>query len=61
MKRLILLCSLIVPLCWHAAFADQTLVLATVTDFPPFNYQKDDVLTGIDIDIVKEMAKRLNV
>lgn len=61
MKSLILLCLLLVNIGWHSAFAQQTLVLATVNNFPPFNYMKGDVLTGIDIDIVQEMAKRLNI
>ncbi|WP_028865829.1 substrate-binding periplasmic protein [Psychromonas aquimarina] len=61
MKRLILLCLLFLNIGWNSVFAQQALVLATVNNFPPFNYMQDDVLTGIDIDIVKEMAKRLNL
>lgn len=36
-----------------------TLIIGTNTDFPPFSYLENDTITGFDIDVAKEIAKRL--
>jgi polar amino acid transport system substrate-binding protein len=41
---------------------ENILIVGTSADFPPFSFRdKDDAITGFDIDIVKEVAKRLNM
>lgn len=47
--------------CVHATESPMTLTLATVDNFPPFSYRDGDDLTGIDVDLVHEMAKRLGI
>lgn len=48
--------------CANKALNDpSTLIVATAGDMPPFNfYDSNNNLTGYDIDISKEIAKRLN-
>lgn len=39
-----------------------TLIVGTSADFPPFSFRgSDDSVVGFDIDVVKEVAKRLNL
>lgn len=39
-----------------------TIIVGTSADFPPFSFRgKDDTITGFDIDIIKEVAKRLSL
>jgi polar amino acid transport system substrate-binding protein len=38
-----------------------TLALGTVDNFPPFAYMRDGTLTGIDIDVVNEAARRMEM
>ena len=41
---------------------EKIIIVGTSADFPPFSFRdKDDVITGFDIDVVKEAAKRLNL
>lgn len=41
---------------------EQTLIIGTSADFPPFSFRdKDDTIVGFDIDVVKEVAKRLSL
>ncbi len=58
-----LLAALLVTIvsCAHAAESPTTLRLATVDNFPPFSYMDSGSLTGIDVDLVHEMARRLNI
>lgn len=52
---------------WYRKTADykpleKTLIVGTTADFPPFSFRdKDNTITGFDIDVVKEVAKRLNL
>lgn len=39
---------------------DDELVLATEAGFAPYEYYKDGEIVGVDIDIAKEIAKRLD-
>jgi polar amino acid transport system substrate-binding protein len=38
----------------------KTLTVGTSADYAPFEYFKDGEITGFDIDLMKEIAKRLN-
>jgi ABC-type amino acid transport substrate-binding protein len=38
-----------------------TLILGTVDNFPPFSYIRNGTLTGIDIDVVNEAARRIGM
>lgn len=37
------------------------LLVAVYRDYPPFSYRRDGDLVGIDVDIAREMARRLNL
>jgi ABC-type amino acid transport substrate-binding protein len=39
---------------------DDTLIVGTNAEFPPFSYIENDQIIGFDIDVIKEIAKRLN-
>lgn len=39
---------------------ESILIVGTETNFPPFSLKKDGEITGFDIDLVKEVAKRLH-
>lgn len=62
MKRRIL-CLLLtlacgLPAVLHAQEADKPLRLASVDNIPPYVYREGDRLTGLSVDIMKELAKR---
>ncbi len=39
-----------------------TLIVGTSADFPPFSFRgSDDSIVGFDIDVIKEVAQRLNL
>jgi len=38
----------------------QTLVVGTSSDFPPFSTRENDQIVGFDIDVITEIAHRLN-
>ncbi len=37
-----------------------TLVIGTNSEYPPFSFQKNGEIVGFDIDVAKEVCKRLN-
>lgn len=39
---------------------DDILIIGTNAEFPPFSYIDNDQIIGFDIDIIKEVAQRLN-
>lgn len=40
----------------------KTLIVGTSTDFPPFSFRdKENTIVGFDIDVAREVAKRLNL
>lgn len=39
----------------------QVITVGTSADFPPFSFKKDGELTGFDIEVIKEVAKRLGL
>ncbi len=38
---------------------EKILIVGTESNFPPFSFKENDELVGFDIDIIKEVAKRL--
>lgn len=57
-----LLYALVVPLaaCFQAfAVIPDTLLVGTNAEFPPFTYIQDGEVVGFDIDVAKEVCKRL--
>ncbi len=62
-KRTAYLVWLLVVFClWPLSVASQPpLRLATVDNFPPFSFMEQGRLTGVDVDVVYEMASRLNL
>jgi polar amino acid transport system substrate-binding protein len=71
MKKLLgILAALIIAVSvflWFRQTSDaqplgDTLLVGTSADFPPFSFiGSDDSIDGFDIDIIKEVAKRLNM
>ena len=64
MKKIIFLCSIILLVALSGCFGqkekdDTVLVVGTETNFPPFSLKENGEITGFDIDLVKEVAKRL--
>lgn len=55
---ILLFFSLIITGC--GARKEDELVLATEAGFAPYEYYKDGKIVGVDIDIAKEIAKRLD-
>lgn len=45
----------------QAGESSTTLLLATVDNFPPFTYRAEGKLTGVDTDLIDEMARRIGV
>jgi len=45
----------------QSTFAQQTLDFATLDNFAPFTYLEGNEAKGIDVDILKELCKRINV
>lgn len=37
-----------------------TLIVGTCADFPPLSYKENDEIVGFDIDVINEVAKRLD-
>lgn len=60
MKKL-LFSVLILTLTLSFIISKEKLSFVTDDDFPPFGFVEDGVSKGIDYDIVKELAKRLDV
>ncbi|NQY93766.1 MAG: transporter substrate-binding domain-containing protein [Campylobacteraceae bacterium] len=45
-----------------ASFAqNSSLTVLSTPDFPPFNYEKNGKMVGVDIDVAHEIGKRINV
>jgi len=52
---------LMLSLSLHAGGKPTKVLLLSHDTFPPFSYIKNEKNVGIDVDIVKEMAKRLKI
>ena len=37
-----------------------TIIVGTNTEFPPFSFREEETITGFDIDVITEVAKRLD-
>lgn len=55
---LLIVCFFIITGC---GTKKEKLVLATEASFPPFEYYEDGKITGVDIDIVKEIARAMDM
>lgn len=55
---LVILCLLFLTSCKEKK---EDLILVTEAGFPPYEYYDGGEITGVDIDIAKELAKELNV
>lgn len=42
-----------------SAAPSNTVIVGTNSEFPPFSFKHNDVLTGFDIDVIQEVFKRL--
>lgn len=54
--KVILICCIFV-----SVEAGETLKIAVDDDFPPFSFSKNGETAGIDVDIVKELGRRLGI
>lgn len=57
-KKIVFLVACLSSCLLHASSG--TLVVGTNAEFPPFTYIEEDVIVGFDIDVAKEVAKRLD-
>lgn len=56
-----LLVFVFLSFCRLPASAGETLTLVTMPDFPPYAYIENGQPTGLDVDIIKEMAHRVGL
>lgn len=56
----LLLALLTLSIPCFAAKSENTLIVGTNAEFPPFAFIENGEIVGFDIDIAKEVAKRLN-
>ncbi|GFM37924.1 transporter substrate-binding domain-containing protein [Desulfovibrio psychrotolerans] len=61
MKRLLAVLTVLVALGMSTAAFANKLIVAHDTNFKPFEYKEGDEYVGFDIDMWKEIAKRLNL
>lgn len=59
MKRLILLCLCLIMVCGCTRNSDE-LIMVTEAGFAPFEYYENNEILGVDVEIAKEVAKKLN-
>lgn len=59
MKKIIaLIAALVMVLSFTAALADDTIIVATNPEYPPFEYVEGDEIVGYDIDMWDAIAKK---
>lgn len=59
MKKLLALAlTLMMTLSFTAALADDTVIVATNPEYPPFEYVEGDEIVGYDIDMIKAIAEK---
>ena len=62
MKKIIALAlAMMMALCTLSALADDTIIVATNPEFPPFEYVEGDATVGYDIDMWDAIAKKIGV
>lgn len=59
MKKLIMLCLCLIMFCGCTRNNDE-LIMVTEAGFAPFEYYENNEIVGVDIEIAKEVAKKLN-
>lgn len=59
MKRLLVLCLVLVLFLTGCGKNDDTLIMVTEAGFAPYEYYADGETVGVDIDIAKEIAKEM--
>ncbi len=59
MKKIILLSICLIMLCGCGRSKDE-LVMVTEAGFAPFEYYQNNEIVGVDVDIIKEIANKLN-
>ena len=60
MKNLLIITCAILSLVLLSSFVEKkTLVVGTNAEFPPFSLRENEKIVGFDIDIIQEIAKRL--
>ncbi|WLQ13156.1 transporter substrate-binding domain-containing protein [Hahella aquimaris] len=59
MRLSVLVLSGLLALLAQPSAAETSLVLASQEDFTPYEWRDGDQIKGLDVDIVKEMARRL--
>lgn len=57
-KILALVLAAMMTLCTMAALADETIILATNPEYPPFEYVEGNDTVGYDIDLFDAIAKK---
>ena len=62
MKKIIALAlAMMMALCTLTALADDTIIVATNPEYPPFEYVEGDETVGYDIDLWKAIAEKIGV
>lgn len=59
MKKIILLCLCLITLCGCGRNKDE-LVMVTEAGFAPFEYYENNEVVGVDVEIAKEIASKMN-
>ncbi len=65
-RSILLILSLIILTIWYtkrkkpvSRTTTDTLLVGTNAEFPPFSFMENNTIVGFDIDIIKQIAKRL--
>lgn len=59
MKKIILLCLCLITLCGCGRNKDE-LIMVTEAGFAPFEYYENNEVVGVDVEIAKEIASKMN-
>ena len=59
MKKIILLCLCLITLCGCGRNKDE-LIVVTEAGFAPFEYYENNEVVGVDVEIAKEIASKMN-
>lgn len=65
-KKLAIFLAVLIPVLFYFSYSketekvEDTLVVGTNTDFPPFSFQVDGEIKGFDIDIAREVCRLLD-
>ena len=59
MKKIIILCLCLITMCSCKRNSDE-LIMVTEAGFAPFEYYENNEIVGVDIEIAKSIAEKLN-